>query len=303
MSSLLHKIKNKEQNIFDNFIFIVIILSAVLLGFETDSDLYQNNIHFFHYFDIAILTIFIAEIIIKCLAQGKEPWKYFTDPWNLFDFGIVVFSILPYLLTHGQDDTHIIMVFRLLRLARALRVLRVFRLVTHLKPLQLIIETLIKSVPSIFYVLVLLGVWFYVYAILGVFLFGKHDIDKFGNLHSAFLTMFECATGDWTSTMTSLITMNAKANPPFVFSEFIPLYFISFYFMGGLIILNMFIGIIVSELQVTKLRLEREELRKHFEDDMDAGSSQLVKDLEVQIDGINETFRKLQIALDKNKSG
>lgn len=234
--NLLEKIKNKENNKFDNFILIVILVSGILIGLETNIGLISNFSYYFHIADIIIFIIFIIEIIIKMYAQGSKPWKYFADPWNVFDFIIVILSFLPFILTHGTEDTHALSAFRVIRLVRAVRVLRVFKVITHVKHLKILVETLLKSLPSLSYVMLLLGLLFYIYGVIGVFIFGHADLQHFGNLGNSILTLFECASGSWSDILDNL-SLQSSIQHTWV----IPLYFISFYIVAGLIILNLFI--------------------------------------------------------------
>jgi voltage-gated sodium channel len=296
LRDLFSKIRHKEHNQFDNFILFVILIAAILIGFETEPWLVTQFHYQFHLADIIILCIFIFEIILKMLAHGLKPWKYFHDPWNLFDFSIVIISFLPYILTHGQDDTHAFTALRIIRLVRAVRVFRVFRVITHIKQLQIIVETLIKSIPSLIYVIILLGIFFYIYSVIGVFLFGQYDHNHFGNLQSAVLTMFECIAGSWTEIVDSLYQINDMSH-----QWVIPYFFISFYFLAGLIILNLFIGIIVSELSEVKEEKIKAEIREGFLDDLDIESGNLLKSLEAQLLKANKTLKALQLSFDKNQ--
>ena len=307
---LLNKIKNKEPNIFDNFILLIIIISSILIGIETNHTFFMAHHHTLVLIDLIILSIFIFEIFVKVISEGRKPLNYFKDPWNVFDFFIVLVSLLPLILTHGQDDTHalaVLRILRILRITRTLRAFRVLRLVTKLKPLQLIIETLIKSIPSMAYVMVLLGIIFYLYAVIGCFVFGVYDPQHFGNLGSSYLTLFESVLGNWSEVMSSLmqsthtIVINGQTHiVPFDYPFLVPIYFISFYFVGGLIILNLFIGVIVTELSDSKNRHDIIELREQFRDDLTEEQFSLMKNLEEQLELSNQTLKKLKISLDKN---
>ena len=296
MSNFFLDIRDKKHTGFDTFIFITILLSAVLIGFETDSWFAKQFHDLFHIADILILSIFIIEIVIKISAEGSKPWKYFLDPWNLFDFIIVVLSFLPYFLTHGQEDTHAFAAFRIIRLVRAVRVFRVVRVITHVKHLQILVETLIKSLPALFYVIMLLSILFYIYGVVGVFLFGQYDALHFGSLPISILTMFQCIAGGWVGIVDNLNVIKDIPHP-----SIIPIYFISFYFLAGLIILNLFIGVIVSELGAIKRDKEIEEIRKSFSDDLDSDSYILLLELEKNLNEANSTFKTLQLALDKQR--
>ena len=295
-NNLLFKIRNKANNIFDNFIFVIIFLSSILIGLETNFELVNAYAWWFHVCDMLFLSIFVIEVVIKLIAYSPKSYQYFTDPWNFFDFIIIVLSFLPYIISHGQQDTHAVAAFRIFRLVRAIRIIRVLRLIPKVKQLQEIVETLLKSIPSLFYVLVLLFILFYIYGVLGVFIFGHIDAAHFGNLPLAFLTLFECITGTWVELVDILIK-----DQHITYHILVPIYFISFYFLAGLIILNLFIGVIVTELSNIKEKQINQELIAGFQDDLDEQQNILLVDLQEQIKKINETFRKLQLSLDKQK--
>lgn len=292
---LLEKIRDKEPNSFDTFILSIIILSSILIGLETIANLYSEYYLLFNTLDIIILTIFCLEIIIKMFVHGKKPWRYYLDPWNIFDFIIVLSCFLPYLLSISSDDTHAILALRVFRLLRSFRVFRALRIITSLKPLQLIIETLLKSIPSLSFVILLLGLLFYVYAIIGYSIFGKYD-DNFCNLGNTVITLFTSLSGGWPDFMVSLMKTG-----DFEY-YFAPFYFISFYFIAGLIILNLFVGVIVDQLSSVKLQKEAEELREGYQDDLTTEQNKVMEDLELKVSELNEKIKELQIVLNKNKT-
>ena len=122
--------------------------------------------------DKFILGVFIVEALLKMAAHGRQPWRYFADGWNVFDFLIVVLCLLPV----GGPFAAV------LRLARALRLLR---LVSALPKLQLLVGALLKSLSAMGYVSLLLALLFYIYAVAGIHLFGAHDPKHFGSLRAA----------------------------------------------------------------------------------------------------------------------
>jgi voltage-gated sodium channel len=125
-----------------------------------------------------------------------------------------------------------------LRLCRALRLLR---LVSALPKLQLLVGALVKSFSSMGYVGLLLGLMLYIYAIVGVHLFGGHDKEHFGSLSLAFFTLFQTITlDDW-----KFLFESAKGASPAVAA----CYFISFILLGTMIMLNLFIGIIMNSME------------------------------------------------------
>lgn len=238
LSVLFEKIRNRESNIFDNFILIVISFSAVIIGLETNQELYNKYSHLFHLIDLVILCIFVFEVFFKWYAFYPNPWRYFLDGWNIFDFSIVVVSALP-VFFHLNFNSEAIILLRVLRLAR---VLRVFRFISVLKPLQMLVSTLLKSLPSMGYVALLILILFYVYGVIGVFIFSETDPEHYSSLSMSVLTLFQTITGEgWPD----LLNIQIQKGNIFIAS----VYYISFIVIGSMIILNLFIGVIVSELE------------------------------------------------------
>ena len=135
----------------------------MVVGVQTYKEFAQKHSFLLSLFDGFILLVFIIEAGIKILAEGKKPQNYFKNPWNVFDFLIVFACLLEPILDLGGEFLPV------LRLARILRVLR---LVTAIPKLQLLVTGLLKSLPSMFYVSILLFLLFYVYGTLAVFFYG-----------------------------------------------------------------------------------------------------------------------------------
>lgn len=253
IDNLRRKIKQKESNIFDNFILIVITISAILIGFETNHELALEYHDIFYYSDLLVLGIFVFEIVFKWYAYYPEPWNYFKDSWNVFDFTIVVMSVLPHIL-HSSVNVEAIIILRILRFVR---VFRVFRFISVLKPLQMLVSIVFRSLPSMGYVALLILILFYVYGVIGVFLFHETDPDHYSSLMMSILTLFQTITGEgWPD----LLAIQIEKNNTAIASVF----YVSFIVIGSMVILNLLIGIIVSELDNLK--------------EMDAKGKQPIKD-------------------------
>lgn len=223
---------------FRGVITATILLSGVLAGIETDPGMVAAHGGLLRAIDTIVLGIFVIEVMLKITAHGPQPWRYFKDGWNVFDFTIVALCLLPL-------DSQFAVV---LRLARTLRVLR---LVSALPKLQLLVGALFKSFGSMGYVGLLLGLLFYIYAITGVHLFGIHDKDHFGNLAKAFLTLFQTVTlDDWKQ----LFASAAGASPVAA-----AIYFVSFILLGTMIMLNLFIGIIMNSMSEMHAEIDAQD--------------------------------------------
>ena len=279
--------KITESGLFQNFITAVILLAAVVIGFETYPSVVAEHGDFLHLLNKIILIIFIAEIALKMFAAMPRPWDFFRDPWNVFDFLIVAAALLPI-------DTQYVTV---LRLARLLRVLRLVRAVPRL---QVLVGALIKSIPSMGYVAVLLFLMFYIYAVAATFLFGTNDPHHFRELPISFVSLFRAVTlEDWTDLM--YIQMYGCANYGYAGSQVEHLctnsqpmpvvgaaFFISFVLLGTMIFLNLFVGVILNGMDEAQAEQEDEQRQAH----MAAGGVTVA-------DELNELSRELKEVTDK----
>ena len=128
-------------------------------------------------------------------------------------------------------------------MARLIRVLRVLRLVSAMPQLRLIVATLVRSIPSMGHVLMLLAIIFYIYAITGFHLFHQHDAEHWGSLGAALLTLFQIVTLEgWVEVMEQAIQ----------FRPWSWLYFVSFVLIGTFVVLNLFIAVVVNNLEASK---------------------------------------------------
>ncbi len=250
---------------FQRIIVAVIVLAGVLAGLETSSTLRARHGELLRLLDGVVLGIFALEIALKLAAHGRQPWQYFRDGWNVFDFSIVAVCLLPL-------ESQFLAV---LRVARALRLLR---LVTALPKLQLLVGALLKSLSAMGYVSLLLGMLFYLYAVAGVHLFGAGSPEYFRDLPTALLTLFRVVTLDnWGDI---LVAQLAHApGPKVVF------FFVTFIVFGTMIILNLFIGIIMNSMAEMHEEIAANVARPAGEDPADelAAVERLVEDLQTRI--------------------
>ncbi|MCH8569282.1 MAG: ion transporter [Balneolales bacterium] len=278
--------KITETSWFNNFILFVILLAGVVVGIQTYGEEVAEYKTLLFWVDQAILFIFLVEIFMKMAAEGNRPLRYFNDPWNIFDFTIVAVCYAAFLVP--DVDGFMLAVFRLAR------VLRVFRVVRTIPKLQLLVNALLKSIPSIGYVGVLLGVIFYIYATMGVFLFKYNDPVHFGNLQLSLISLFRIVTlEDWTDIM--YINMYGCDHTIWGYTELegcvAPMakgglaitYFVSFVIIGTMVVLNLFIGVIMNSMEEAKTdaRDEAYALRDRTKDRPDLDE---LKELSMHLD-------------------
>jgi voltage-gated sodium channel len=264
------------------------LASGVIVGIETYPAVHERFAHTLNLIDQIIIYVFLVEIILKLLSYGKKPWAYFGDPWNVFDFIIVAVCFIP------NIDTHFVIVLRLAR------ILRVFRVISIFPKLQLLVNALLKSIPSMGYVVVLLFLVFYIYAVAGSFLFSKTDPVHFGSLHTSMITLFKVLTLEgWTDIMN--IQLYGTADPAAEYtmkpvSYASVAYFVSFILIGAMIIMNLFIGVIMNSMQESHSELQKELATKQ---QSESGTHALLSDLENKIDGLKLDIQKLNEHLKK----
>ncbi len=301
--------KTVESTWFQNLILVFILLAAVGVGLETYPSIVANYGGLLKILNWIIVAVFCVEIILKMVALGPKWYRFFYDPWNVFDFIIVAVCFLP-------GDSSYAAVLRLARVMRALR------LMTALPQLQLIVGALIKSIPSLGFVGILLLLNFYVYAVMGVFLFRENDPIHFKDLPTAMLSLFRIATlEDWTDVM--YINMFGSANypgpdisayeasnnsglqadPNAKMSPLVgAMFFGSFVMIGTMIMLNLFIGVILNSMDETANERKKEELLARRETGEAPTLEEDIEDLETQLEEIGAGLNQLKLRMQIKRS-
>jgi hypothetical protein len=178
---------------------LTIIAAGTVVGIQTEIARPGNDRSYpiIGSLDEGILAIFLIDVVVKLVAEGLAPLHYFSDSWNCFDFTIVaacyVFKI-PAIESLGFGS--------LIAMLRLMRLLRVLKLVKALPQLRIIVEALIAGFGSISFVTVILFIFFYLYANIGMIFFAANDPAHFGNLQLALISLFRLATLDgWSDIM------------------------------------------------------------------------------------------------------
>lgn len=220
------------------FITVLILINAVTLGLETDAEIMASYGPVLLVVDRTILLIFTLEILLKLYAYR---FAFFRSGWNLFDLVIVGIAWVP---ASGN-----------LSVMRALRVLRILRLISVVPQLRRVISAIGYSIPGMVSVVGVLGLIFYVSAVLATKLFGTHPDPNmqewFGSISASAYTLFQVMTLESWSMGIVRPTM-----------ELFPmswLFFLPFIIITSFAVLNFFIGIIVDSMQMAQ-KLEAEEL-------------------------------------------
>ncbi len=227
-----------EDGRFNAFIVGVILVNGVLVGLETSPELLARYGAVFEAFNLVIGGIFVVEIGIRMITYWPRPHAFFRNGWNVFDFVVVGLSLLP---AAGSFAT----------VARLARLLRVVRLVSVLPELRLIVGTMLRSFRSMIAIMLLLALVMYVYAVLGYHMFGAIDPAHWGDLGTAVRTLFESLTLEgWLELQAAVI-----GEVPLAW-----LFFGSYILIAVFIVVNLFIAVILNNLERVKVEQAAEDM-------------------------------------------
>lgn len=255
-----------QHALFEKTIIGLIVLNGIVLGMETSSHLQAEYGTQFEFVSQFILLVFIIEAVMKIIAVAPQFSRYFSSGWNLFDFSVVLLSLVP---STGEFAM----------IARLARLLRVMRLISTIPELRLIVTTLVKSLPGMMHVVLLMSVIFYIYAVAGFHLYSEHDPELWGTLGLSLLTLFRVVTlEDWTDVMYTAMEMN-----PYSW-----IFFVSFVVVGTFVVINLFIAVVLNNLDEAK-QARLDELRQPVNKD------ELLKELRQT----QEMLQRLQAKVEK----
>ena len=211
-----------ESSPVQRFIISVILLNAAVMGLETSPAVMDSAGGMLVGLDTACLAVFVVEILLKLAAFG---WRFFRDAWNVFDFLVVAVALVP----AGAG-------FEVLR---TLRVLRVLRLISALPQLRKVVGALLSAVPGILSTGALLGVIFYVAAVMATTFFRETMPEYFGSMGASLFSLFQIATlSSWEA-----IVRPAMEEHPWAWAFFIP-----FIILAAFMALNLIIAVIVDAM-------------------------------------------------------
>ncbi|XP_035888300.1 voltage-dependent P/Q-type calcium channel subunit alpha-1A isoform X3 [Phyllostomus discolor] len=250
---------------FEYTIMAMIALNTIVLmmKFYGASLAYENALRVFN---IVFTSLFSLECLLKVMAFGIL--NYFRDAWNIFDFVTVLGSITDILVTEfGNPNNFINLSF--LRLFRAARLIKLLR---QGYTIRILLWTFVQSFKALPYVCLLIAMLFFIYAIIGMQVFGNIGIDvededsdeddfqitehnNFRTFFQALMLLFRSATGEaWHNIMLSCLSgkpcdKNSGILTPECGNEFAYFYFVSFIFLCSFLMLNLFVAVIMDNFE------------------------------------------------------
>uniref|UniRef100_A0A8C1QGQ1 Voltage-dependent L-type calcium channel subunit alpha n=1 Tax=Cyprinus carpio TaxID=7962 RepID=A0A8C1QGQ1_CYPCA len=244
---------------FEYIMFVLILLNTICLAVQ-----HYGQSELFNYvmdiLNMVFTAVFTVEMVLKLIAF--KPRHYFTDAWNTFDALIVVGSVVDIAITevnNTEDSARISITF-----FRLFRVMRLVKLLSRGEGIRTLLWTFIKSFQALPYVALLIAMLFFIYAVIGMQMFGKIAMvdhtqinrnNNFQTFPQAVLLLFRCATGEaWQDIMLAcmpgkLCDPESDYNPGEEMtcgSNFAIVYFITFYMLCAFLIINLFVAVIMD---------------------------------------------------------
>lgn len=253
----------RNNKIFEFFVVSIIILSAVLIGAKTYS-MSTTFITVIKWLDFLVTVIFLFEITVRFIAEENKK-RFFYNGWNIFDTLIVIVSLIPI------EDSEMALIGRLVR------IFRVLRMISIIPELRMLLNSLLRALPQLGYVLLLMFIIFYIYAAIGSTFFAKVNPVLWGDIAISLLTLFRVMTfEDWTDVMYETM-------------EVYPLswiFYLTFIFLTAFAFLNMVIGIVVNVLE------DEHAKERAAQDEADG---------KITMDELAEEIRSLKVLLEKKQ--
>ena len=216
-----------DKEWFRYLILSFIVLNAIAIGLDTYPEITAKYGRELWIFKNLVIYVFVVEFAIKFTAVAPNFKNFFQNRWDLFDFIIVIISVLPESVEY-------------LLVARAIRLFRALRLITALRELRVVTSALVRSLPGVGNVLLLLGLIFYVFAIFGHYLFKENDPFHWQSLGMSLNTLYRILTlEDWTDVMYTAMEVY-----PYAW-----IFFLTFVVISSFIVVNMLIAILVSNIE------------------------------------------------------
>lgn len=268
--SLQKKFQGLRSNkAFELFVVSVILFSAVVVGAKT-YDLPPLMLTAVGWLDSFITIIFLVELTIRFIGEENKK-HFFKDPWNIFDTIIVVASLIPV----EESDMAFI--------GRLLRIFRVLRMISIIPELRVLLNSLLKALPQLGYVMLLMFIIFYIYAAIGSTLFAQINPELWGDISISLLTLFRVMTfEDWTDVMYETMTVYGLSW----------IYYLTFIFLTAFAFLNMVIGIVVSVIE-----------KENAKEDAERSTEPSLAELQSEIQELKSMIQTMSSNANQNAKG
>ncbi|KAJ7306000.1 hypothetical protein JRQ81_010366 [Phrynocephalus forsythii] len=243
------------------------------------------------YCNYVFTIVFVIEAILKLVAFGFR--RYFKDRWNQLDLAIVLLSIMGITLEEIEMNAALPINPTIIRIMRVLRIARVLKLLKMATGMRALLDTVVQALPQVGNLGLLFMLLFFIYAALGVELFGKLDCSEdnpceglsrhatFNNFGMAFLTLFRVSTGDnWNGIMKDTLRechrddKHCLSYLPIIS----PVYFVTFVLIAQFVLVNVVVAVLMKHLEESnKEAKEDAEMDAEIELEMSRGVNSPVR--------------------------
>ncbi|XP_023588395.1 voltage-dependent T-type calcium channel subunit alpha-1G isoform X21 [Trichechus manatus latirostris] len=230
-------------------------------------------------------VIFVLESVFKLVAFGFR--RFFQDRWNQLDLAIVLLSIMGITLEEIEVNASLPINPTIIRIMRVLRIARVLKLLKMAVGMRALLDTVMQALPQVGNLGLLFMLLFFIFAALGVELFGDLECDEmhpceglgrhatFRNFGMAFLTLFRVSTGDnWNGIMKDTLR-DCDQDSTCYNTVISPIYFVSFVLTAQFVLVNVVIAVLMKHLEESNKEAKEEaELEAELELEMKTLSPQ-----------------------------
>ncbi|KAM9857400.1 voltage-dependent T-type calcium channel subunit alpha-1H-like [Aulostomus maculatus] len=261
----------------DLFITIIIFTNLLTMSMEHYNQP-QYLVEILKYCNYVFTLVFVIEAILKLIAFGLR--RFFKERWNQLDLAIVLLSIMGITLEEIDLNASLPINPTIIRIMRVLRITRVLKLLKMATGMRALLDTVMQALPQVGNLGLLFMLLFFIYAALGVELFGKLECSDenpceglsrhatFDNFGMAFLTLFRVSTGDnWNGIMKDTLRdcrpheRHCLSYLPFVS----PVYFVTFVLTAQFVLVNVVVAVLMKHLEESNKEAQLEEMEERRE--------------------------------------
>ena len=239
---------------FSNFMLLIVLLNTLNMVFQSSKPFSIFYSYYLSVFDSICLGMYIMEMLMKIFVFRSG---YFKSGWNIFDVVIVSLSVISTLIPiiavsfagSGASKLKVLTTFKVFKVLKAIRALRVLRTISFLKSLQVVVATLLRSIPALSSIVGLAVLILVIFAVTAKSLYGDVDPDNLGTVGDAvFSLLFAISLDQWSD----LWQRNEPKAPSIG-------YFLAlFVFIENFVILNVFVAVLVSNLETARKKVKKE---------------------------------------------
>uniref|UniRef100_A0A672FPV5 Calcium voltage-gated channel subunit alpha1 Ia n=1 Tax=Salarias fasciatus TaxID=181472 RepID=A0A672FPV5_SALFA len=255
----------------DLIITFIICINVITMSLEHYNQPHSLDLAL-KYCNYFFTSTFVLEAVLKLIAFGFR--RFFKDRWNQLDLAIVLLSVMGITLEEIEISAALPINPTIIRIMRVLRIARVLKLLKMATGMRALLDTVVQALPQVGNLGLLFMLLFFIYAALGVELFGELVCNEdypcegmsrhatFENFGMAFLTLFQVSTGDnWNGimkvrTLYHNTDVDYACNPSLQFIS--PMYFVSFVLTAQFVLINVVVAVLMKHLDDSNKEAQEE---------------------------------------------